>query len=286
MASQAMTKHDEPRLTRLRASHLPQALLLSQQMGWLYRLEDWQFAHQLGEGFALELGERLIGTAMGWHYGDAFASVGMIIVDNGFQGLGYGARIFDALLESAGSRSVILNATREGLNLYKRRGFVQIGETKQHQSVPLPASAEPLDSRVHEAKPSDLPLITRLDEEGAGMPRDALLASLARHGRLTVIREGEAIKGYAVSRPFGKGYVIGPVVAENIEDACALIEHAIRQLPGSFVRVDTGSDTGLSPWLTARGLELVGTEIFMVRGTAPRASGQCRKFALCSQSLG
>lgn len=285
MDPQTMTKHDEPRLARLTANHLPQALLLSQQMGWLYRLEDWQFAHGLGEGFALELGERLIGTAMGWHYGDDFASVGMIIVDNEFQGFGYGALLFDALLEGAGSRSVILNATREGLNLYKRRGFVQIGETHQHQSVP-PVSAEPLDSRVQQANPADLPLITRLDEEALGMPRTALLASLAHCARFTVIREGEAIKAYAASRPFGRGYVIGPVVAENLDDACALIEHGIRQLPGSFVRVDTTSDTGLSPWLTARGLEQVGTEAFMVRGTSPHAAGPSRKFALCSQSLG
>lgn len=280
-----MTNHDEPRLARLAANHLPQALLLSTQMGWPYRLEDWQFAHGLGDGLALELGERLIGTAMRWNYGDDFATVGMIIVDNEFQGFGYGARLFDALLEGAGSRSVFLNATREGLNLYKRRGFMQIGETHQHQGVP-PVSAEPLDSRVQEANPSDMPLIARLDEEALGMPRPALLDSLAHSAQFTVIRGGEAIKGYAASRPFGKGHVIGPVVAENIDDACALIEHAIRQLPGSFVRVDTGSDTGLSAWLTARGLERVGTEAFMVRGTPPRAAGPFRKFALCSQSLG
>ena len=31
-------------LTALRADHLAQALLLSSEMGWPYRLEDWQFA--------------------------------------------------------------------------------------------------------------------------------------------------------------------------------------------------------------------------------------------------
>jgi GNAT superfamily N-acetyltransferase len=285
MEIQMQTKHEEPRFTRLTSDHLPQALLLSQQMGWLYRLEDWQFAHALGEGFALELGERLIGTAMGWHYGDAFASVGMIIVDNDFQGHGYGARLVDLLIEAAGSSSILRNSTREGFALYQRRKFVQIGETHQHQAVPLPPSEEPLDPRVQEANPADLTFITCLDEEGVGMPRNALIGSLAQHGRLTVIREGDGIKGYAASRPFGKGHVIGPVVAENLDDACALVEHAIRQLPDSFVRVDTASDSGLSAWLSARGLEHVATEALMVRGMAPLIPGPYKKFALCSQSL-
>jgi GNAT superfamily N-acetyltransferase len=285
MDNQMNLKHDDPSTGRLKSDQLPQALLLSRQMGWPYRLEDWQFAHALGEGFSLELGEQLIGTAMGWNYGDDFASVGMIIVDNDFQGHGYGARLVDLLLAASGSRSILLNSTREGFALYQRRGFVQIGQTHQHQAVPLPPSGEPLDPRVQEAKPADLTFITRLDQEGVGMPRKALIDSLAQHGQLTVIRDRDAVKGYAASRPFGKGYVIGPVVAENLDDACALIEHAIRQVSGKFVRVDTASDSGLSDWLTARGLRHVGTEAFMVRGLAPRIAGPYKKFALCSQSL-
>jgi hypothetical protein len=92
--------------------------------------------------------------------------------------------------------------------------------------------------------------------------------------------------GYAVCRAFGRGYVIGPVVAPCLENACSLIDTAMSELPGEFVRVDTNANSGLSPWLEARGLTRVDTASTMIRGEAPQPSGEARVFALCSQSLG
>lgn len=287
MKTQAMIDETGPlALTKLTTSHLPQAVALSSEMGWPYRQEDWAFAHKLGEGLALELGNQLIGTAMRWHYGDSFASIGMIIIAKAYQGKGYGGRLVDALMAGAGSRSVFLNATQEAVELYRRRGFICIGEINQHQGVPLPGGAKPPCSRIRAAGASDLSLIMKLDEGSLGMPRTELIKSLAEVGRLTLIYEDGVACGYSACRPFGRGHVIGPVVASNIEDACTLIESAISQLPGGFVRVDTSANSGLSPWLEARGLKGVGTETTMVRGVPPQASGQGRVFALCSQSLG
>ncbi len=285
---------DEPRaavLTKLTAARLPQAVALSSEMGWPYRLEDWVFAHRLGEGLALEQGDQLIGTAMRWDYGDAFASVGMIIIAKAFQGHGYGARLVDALLDGAGSRSVFLNSTPEALELYRRRGFACTAELNQHQGVPVSGSQVPggaglQGARVRSAEASDLPQIIKLDEDSLGMPRIELLKSLAEVGRLTVISEGDVVSGYAASRAFGRGHVIGPVIAPNIDDACILIESTMSQLPAGLVRVDTYSSSGLSPWLEARGLQRVDTATSMIRGTSPQTTGQTRVFALCSQSLG
>ena len=41
-------------LMKLEARHLPGALKLSQEMGWPYRLEDWEFAATVGSGLVLE----------------------------------------------------------------------------------------------------------------------------------------------------------------------------------------------------------------------------------------
>ncbi len=275
-----------PVLTKLTATHLPQAVALSTEMGWPYRLEDWAFAHGLGEGLALEQGDKLIGTAMRWNFGDAFASVGMIIIAKAFQGRGYGARLVDTLLAGAGSRSVFLNATADALELYRRRGFICTGKLNQHQGVPVLGAPGSQQTRVRAAEVADLPLIMRLDEDSLGMPRTELIKSLVEVGELTLIREGGVVSGYAACRAFGRGHVIGPVVARNLEDACTLIEAAMARLPGGFIRVDTSAISGLSPWLEARGLQHVGTESSMIRGTPPQPSGQARVFALCSQSLG
>ena len=46
------------------AACLPGGLSLSQEMGWPYRLEDWAFAAQLGQGLVLVRAGEVIGTAI------------------------------------------------------------------------------------------------------------------------------------------------------------------------------------------------------------------------------
>lgn len=275
-----------PELARFTTAHLQQAVGLSSELGWPYRLEDWAFAQGLGQGFVLECAGRLIGTAMRWQYGHAFSTLGMIIVANAAQGHGYGARLFDALLDDAGPQTLLLNSTREGLGLYGRRGFLPIGEVHQHQGVPTRGLSSPELGCVRAAEISDLPVIDALDSEAVGMPRGRLLQCLAQAGRLSVIVRNGVVTGYAACRRFGRGHVIGPVVAADVTHAQALMENAISKLPDTFIRVDIPAVSGLGSWLETRGLKRVDTVTSMVRGEAPRPSGEARLFALCSQSLG
>lgn len=286
VVNQAVMDARAATLTPFTAAHLSQAVGLSSEMGWPHRREDWAFAQRLGEGLALEQGGRLIGTAMRWPYGDAYATLGSIIVTRSAQGLGHGARLLDALIERAGEQSLLLNATREGLTLYGRRGFVPMGQLQQHQGVPAPAMLSPQGGRVRAADDSDLPAIIGLDQEAVGMPRGQLLRCLAEVGRLSVtVREG-VVTGYAACRAFGRGSVIGPVVASDPADARALIVEAASRLPGAVVRVDTATRSGLGPWLEAMGLKCVDTVQTMARGKPPQPRAQARVYALCSQSLG
>ena len=275
-----------PVLTELTASHLEQAVALSSEMGWPYRLEDWAFAHRLGKGLALEQAGRLIGTALRWEYGDAWSSVGMVIVAKACQGCGYGSRLVDALLDDVGTRNVFLNATREAFELYRRRGFHLTGTLNQHQGVPTTGGPDALPDPVRVAGTDDLPRILALDHDAVGMPRTALLRLLAETGQILVMSDRDVASGYAVYREFGRGYVIGPIVASSLEEACTLVDAAISRLPGDFVRLDTSADSGLTPWLETRGLPRVDSVSAMVRGTLPPPTGQARLFALCSQSLG
>ncbi|WP_035567846.1 GNAT family N-acetyltransferase [Litchfieldella anticariensis] len=275
-----------PELSRFTTEHLQQALGLSTELGWPYRLEDWAFAQGLGEGLALEQNGMLIGTAMRWQYGPAFATLGMIIVANAAQGRGYGARLFDALLDDAGSQTLLLNSTQEGLALYGHRGFLPIGEVHQHQGVPTRKLPSPELDCIRAAEVSELPMIDELDSETVGMPRGRLLQCLAQAGRLSVIARNGVVTGYAACRRFGRGYVIGPVVAADVTQAQTLIEDAISKLPDTFIRVDIPGVSDLGSWLETRGLKRVDTVTAMVRGTPPQPSGDARLFALCSQSLG
>lgn len=282
------TRSDETQslaLARLTEADLPQARDLSMEMNWPYRLEDWAFALRLGHGLALKRGSRVVATGAWWPNGDAFATVGMIIVSTALQGRGLGARLFDALMLEVGDRAALLNSTPEGFELYRRRGFATVGEIHQHHGILGPGLGGP-SRDIRPAGPADMEPVAQLDEAASGRPRQALLGALAGEARFSVLEEAGRLTGYAASRPFGRGHVIGPVVAPDADRARDLIEAAGGGLAGAFVRVDTPAELGLGPWLEAGGLPQVSAATTMVRGTPPRPRGEARIFALCSQSLG
>lgn len=282
------TRSDEAQtlaLTRLTEADLPQARALSAEMNWPYRLEDWAFAHRLGHGLALKLGSRVAATGAWWPNGEAFATAGMIIVSTALQGRGLGARLFDALMDETGDRAVLLNSTPEGFELYRRRGFAVVGEIHQHHGVLRSGLASQIQG-VRPAQPADLERLMALDEAASGRPRRELLSALAAEARFTALEQDGALRGYAASRPFGRGHVIGPVIATDAQQAQALIDAAATDLVGDFVRVDTPAELGMGPWLEGRGLAHVSSATTMVRGAPPQPSGEARIFGLCSQSLG
>jgi GNAT superfamily N-acetyltransferase len=267
-------------------AHLEGALKLSQEMSWPYRFEDWDFALQLGHGFVLQRAGVVIGTAAWWPYGDTHASAGMIIVATAAQGRGYGARLMDALLASAHPRTIVLNSTAEGIMLYRRRGFVPIGVIHQHQGIPRECHEAPRSCLVRSMAASDFEAITRLDREATGLERRPLLDRLVQSGDGYVLQRDGMPRGYAISRRFGRGHVIGPVVAESPTDARALIEAALAGLGRVFVRIDTSASSQLGDWLEGIGLQQVGDATTMIMGTQALSTGPARTFAIANQSFG
>lgn len=267
-------------------SHLEGALKLSQEMSWPYRLEDWDVALQLGQGFVLQRAGTVIGTAAWWPYGETHASAGMIIVAKTAQGRGYGARLMDALLTSARPRSIALNSTAEGQALYQRRGFIPIGVIHQHQGIPRGRHEPPPPRLVRPMAASDVEAIMRLDRDATGLERRRMLQKLLHSGDGYVLRRDGMAGGYAISRLFGRGHVIGPVVAETATDAQALIEAALARLGRAFVRIDTPASSQLGDWLEGIGLEQVGDATTMILGRPAPSSGPARVFAIPNQSFG
>jgi ribosomal protein S18 acetylase RimI-like enzyme len=278
--------HDDVVLVPFANEHLEGALQLSQEMSWPYRLEDWAFALELGQGFVLQdSAGTVIATAAWWAYGEVHASAGMIIVAKAAQGRGHGARLMDALLAAAQPRTITLNSTAEGLALYERRGFVRIGAIQQHQGVPDQRHEAPLASLVRAMAASDVEAVARLDRQATGWARRQMLDRLIQAGDGHVLVHDGEPRGYAISRLFGRGHVIGPVVAESAADARALIEAALARLGQVFVRVDTAATSQLGDWLESIGLRQVGDATTMVKGPQIPPTGPARMFALANQSF-
>lgn len=280
----APMQRSEIDLVTFEPAQLAGALALSQQAGWPHRLEDWRMALALSEGVvALDGTGRVVGTALVTPYSSC-ATVNMVIVDETMRGQGVGRRLMDRALTLAGNQPLRLVATREGLPLYDKLGFREVGAVAQHQGI-VAAVAAP--AGIEDAQADDLAAIGALDRAAFGADRTRLIGWLATHGCFAVARRDRAVAGYGALREFGRGEVIGPVVAEDAATARALLAHFLTRRQGAFVRVDTTAEAGLSPWLVAHGLAQVGGGVVMRRPAVPaHEAPTLRIFALANQALG
>jgi GNAT superfamily N-acetyltransferase len=273
-------------LVRLSDERLPDALQLSQALKWPYRLDDWRDALRLGHGVAVEVDGRIRATALWWPWGDRFATCGMIIVDDALQGRGIGAAFMRELIRLAQDRTLLLRSTVAGRRLYERCGFVPFGHVHQHQATLAATPAGIPGAGGRWMRDGESGTLVALDADACGMDRRRLLDAVFANGRVVVAERGERLAGYACVRRWGRGFVIGPVVADDVGGARALIAAVLREHVGDFVRIDVTEDSALSHWLEELGLPRVDRVTSMARGPLPPQSGACTVFALASQSLG
>ncbi|WP_176595994.1 MULTISPECIES: GNAT family N-acetyltransferase [Sphingobium] len=280
-------------LRRMTAEDLAAAHDLSHEQKWPHRIEDWEMLFQLGFGYVAERDgpdnrREVIGTAMAWLYGDDAATLGMVIVSPRAQGMGIGRRLMDAVLHDLGDRTVMLNATDEGMPLYRKLGFAPVGPVFQHQGAAFAVPMAELipDERVRPLGSKDMDVLRDLAAQATGMNRDALLDALVPGAQGVVLTRSNEPVGFALFRRFGRGYVVGPTIAPDTGGAKALISHWLGSNSGIFCRLDVPEESGLSGWLDELGLPCVGRVMRMVRGEPVAAPSTFQTFSLTTQALG
>ena len=256
--------------------HLGEAAAVSAVEGWPHRVEDWAFHLSHSRGVGAFDGDRLVGTAMVSPFGQV-AMVNLVIVAKAARGQGLGRTLMERAMSLADAGEFRLVSTEAGQPLYGRLGFEQGHLILQHQGLVRHVGDPDL-----EVGPSDIDAMIALDTEATGMERAALIRHLVADGEAVMLRDGT---GFAICRRFGRGEVVGPVVAPDRATAADLVRGFASRRPGAFLRVDTGESSGLSPVLEAMGLARVGSGLFMRRGSVTDLPGPTG-FALVSQALG
>lgn len=271
-------------LAPFEAHHLDDAVALSRAAGWAHRREDWEMMWSLSQGRVALAGDRVVGTALMTPFGDTCSAINMIIVDESQRGRGLGRKLTTTVLELAGDRECRLTATHDGLPLYEKLGFVATNQIVRHQGIANRINAP---ANVDWVGPDALPAIKALDRAAFGASRDALNDVLSKEGRFAVIRNDDRIVAFASTRLFGKGEVVGPVVAENVEQARDLLAFILSAKEGRFIRIDIPEQTCLSSQLEDWNLPREGGVVAMVRGVAGRSHiPAVQTFCLASQAIG
>ncbi|AMJ60982.1 hypothetical protein AXW83_12350 [Bosea sp. PAMC 26642] len=268
---------------------LGQAHQLSVGVAWPHRPEDWRFVFSVGHGFvACDTIGRALGSAMWWPFGEHFATVGMVITSPRLQAQGAGRQLMDTIFTQTGPRDLRLNATKAGYRLYRSLGFEPVGRIFQHQgrvqpAKPLPGPTEP----VRIAAPGDLDAIVALDRLAYGADRTRVIEALLAQSSVTIMERNEKPVGFAMCRRFGRGHVVGPIVAQDDAMAITLTRPHVEAHEGAFLRVDTTQEQGLfGAFLEDCGMPIFDSVTTMIRGRSHGAQGDVRTFGVVNQALG
>ncbi|MEX3969926.1 GNAT family N-acetyltransferase [Paraburkholderia caribensis] len=294
-ASRPDASNPSPIYRSLTSADIATAHEMSLAVSWPHRPEDWQFALDTGTGFVAELNGVVIGTAICWKHGPERASLGLVIVSDAYQGRGIGRKLMQMMLEELGSRVTFLHATPAGQPLYETLGFSVCGMLNQYQgrvTGPNPV-ALPDGLSLREAQPADVAQLTAMATRATGLERDAMLAQLFKVAAGVVLERDGAIIGFSVFRRFGRGYVIGPVIATEAANdlhAKALIGHWLTGRENEYIRVDVPDALSVGDWLTAQGLPCVDSVVKMVRNAPADAhrgapDSDLRWYGLISQAM-
>ena len=272
---------------------------LSVSVGWPHRENDWQMLLELGHGLAAvdEIG-RVVGSVMWLRYGTDFAMICMLITLPRLQEQGAGRWLMEKAHELNEGAVFGLNATREAKRLYRSLGYgyeQKILRCQGEATLEAFASdmAKPSSSAqglVRAADIGDHDSLLRLDHAAIGLDRSIAYQALLPASRGQVLVRNDEIVAFALCRPFGRGHVIGPIVAANEDDAIAVSRPHVQAHAGSFLRVDTpASNAVFTDFLVRCGMNIHDSSTSMGRGRAPYqplSPNGPRRMALASQALG
>jgi N-acetylglutamate synthase-like GNAT family acetyltransferase len=235
-----MNKEKIVTMQLLNQIHMEDLLSLATIVGWDYDKQEIRTLLASGTVFGHVNDKRtVISCAAIIPYGSNLASIGMVIVHPDYRGIGLAKELLVTCMNQVSKDSALmLIATREGRPVYEKLGFNDyshvtklLGEGQQCRQSLNGYTISPYQSK-------DFKEMLKLDKEAFGCERDLFLKNrLEQAKEVIVIKKSNLIVGYAAAVKKPANLVIGPVVAQNDEQAMLLIQTIISNNRG-MIRMD------------------------------------------------
>ncbi|WP_166702227.1 GNAT family N-acetyltransferase [Bacillus albus] len=233
----------EMRIERLRKEKIEDIVALSSYIGWDYNREEVETIFNLGIVYGVwNERKKLIASAAIILYGEALASIGMVIVHPDYKGRGIGKVITNSCMNSVSARTpIMLIATDEGKPLYKKIGFRVVSYVSKYICNSYNANHKCAEAEEYMMgyKEEDLEGIIKIDEGAFGTSRNEFLKQrIMQSDQCVVVKDTkENVVGYGISIQTPENKIIGPIVAKN--DAMAMrIVHALARGHNGKLRMD------------------------------------------------
>jgi predicted N-acetyltransferase YhbS len=252
---------------RLSTADIEACAVLAVDRDWEPAPEKWRLLFELGEVYGVDdTGGGLAGAVALTRFGPGLAAVGKMLVARRHGRQGLGGRLMRHALDQAGDTVTCLIATEYGRPLYERLGFRAIDRSVRYIGSLAPGPPDLGAPELREVRAADLPGIAELDRRSFGADRGALLAALPRAADRFVVSDGPAVRGFAAAWRSADTLTIGPVVADGLAVATALIA-GLAAGADRPVRLDLpGAHPGLAGWAAEAGLTVRRQSTYMVRG--------------------
>lgn len=226
------------------------------------------------EGFFLaEVEDRPAGSIAAVAYDDRFGFAGLYLVRRELRGARVGIELGRAALDYLGDRTIGLDGVRAKQENYRRMGFLPAYRTVRYEGVgPGPFRAADSPASLVDLRQVALGDLAAYDQKIFPAPREAFLEAWIRQPgtvALGVLRQ-ERLAGYVVARPCRVGYKLGPLVADEPEQAEVLIAGVVDLLAGEAFYLDVPEPNAAATALAHHyQMKPVFETLRMYRGTAP-----------------
>jgi len=270
------------------------AMKLSTAEGWNQTENDWKFLIENPRNTCIvaEYSNTIIGTTTAMNYSNKLAWIGMVLVDKEFRGQGVSASLLTAVLKKLSSfRSVKLDATPAGQNIYKKFGFMDEFEILRMTNLAIADVTVEADENIlpEPVASNDVKQISHFDQNIFGVNRPLLIRYLLSEypQNAWMIKRNNLITGIALGRAGNKYHHIGPVFAANIDDAKKLIASAVNELKHQPIVVDVLFDKkDLISWLHANGFSIQRKFVRMYKGKNLFPGDIGNQYLICGPEFG
>lgn len=224
---------------------IPGLIDLSASVGWDYHQDEIDTVLTSGRIFGHRNAEGVIVSSAAIILYEKVASLGMVIVNEHYRGLGLGKSATQKCIDSVSKdTTILLIATEDGVPLYEKMGFIMVDHVHKYVSDGM-KGLNPSKLYLDEYKESDLVGVIKVDERAFGDNRRPFLINRIKQSKTCVVVKDEDshIVGYGMSILGPVNLIAGPIVAPDHDTAALIIQRLASTHQGKLrIDVPAGQD--------------------------------------------
>ncbi|MGE6597405.1 GNAT family N-acetyltransferase [Bacillus proteolyticus] len=282
----------EMRVERLRQEEIEDIVALSAYIGWDYNREEVETIFNSGIVYGVwNERKKLIASAAIILYGEALASIGMVIVHPDYKGRGIGKAITNLCIKSVSVQTpIMLIATDEGKPLYEKLGFRAVSYVSKYICNSYNGNDYCVGNEDYmmNYEECDLEEIIKLDEYAFGTNREEFLTKrIMQSEQCIVVKDKEQnVLGYGLSIQTPENKIIGPVVARNDAMAMKIVHYLAREYHGKLrIDVPEGKKDFMKE-LEITGFKKVNTPPIMMKNSDKLLKRNNELYSIAAQIFG